>query len=156
MKNTSIYESDIITKHNLTFEFTACCGADSKGLNGYVGCRSCGRVITDRFSDGEEKSFLFFCRTKEKNRFTNELKKLKKENEITKIYTYRFMKDESFDDYKVQSWISDIPKFENNGLQALEKAKIHLADYVKAKNLDSTKYNVVEKVSYKYKRKGGK
>ena len=65
MKNTSIYESDIITKHNLTFEFTACCGADSKGLNGYVGCRSCGRVITDRFSDGDEKSFLSFCKTKE-------------------------------------------------------------------------------------------
>ena len=102
------------------------------------------------------KVFYLFVKQKRKNRFTNELKKLKKENEITKIYSYRFMKDESFDDFKVQSWISDIPKFENNGLQALDKAKIHLANYVKAKNLDSTKYNVEERVSYKYKRKGGK
>ena len=150
--NTSIFESDIKTKHNLTFEFTACCGADSKGCDGYIGCRSCHKVITDHYSDGQEKEFLSYCRPKEKNRFKREIKELQKENKMTKVYSYSFLKDESVGKMKCESWVNDIPNFDNRGGQALDKAQQHLNKFVKDNKLNSKKYRVAERVRYKYDR----
>lgn len=53
-----IFEKLLLKEPNgFRLQFTNCCGAGDKGIEGYVGCRGCYDVIYKYFRVGEEEEF---------------------------------------------------------------------------------------------------